>query len=197
MQLPDVPNLGNCRLTGRLDRLWSDGRVDVGFVRVGRRSELDLWIRHLVLCSLVEEGASIVPRSVFVGRTESKKSEERVVLLQQVQDPKTHLARLFDWAWGASMVPLPFFPRTSRAFAKDHLAGKSDQAWRKANQTFFGGDTVNFMIPEIEEDLEMARVWEGASPLETPAPFPVRFSFEELALEFFEPFFRAREVDRE
>ncbi len=197
LRLDGVVDSGEALLVGRLDRLWSDGRVDVGFARLGRTTELDLWIRHLVLCALAEGDGKLTPRSVLVGRPERKNPNERVVLFGKVEAPRRHLSRLFEWAWSVRQAPLPFFPRTSRVFAEKFLNGKVEQAWNAANQSFLGGESMNFVKPEALEDLEIARLWEGASPLEARSPFPVRFRFEELAALFFEPFFEAREVQEE
>jgi len=196
LEFDAVADLGRCRLVGRLDQLWPGGRVELGFSKVGRRGELELWIRHLVLCALADGGRDVVPRSIFVGRAESKKSDDRVVVFERVSDPKIHLARLFEWAWSAAEAPLPFFPKTARVFAENALAGKPDLAWRKAHQRFDGGDDSNFVLPESEEELEYARLWEGWSPLNSAGSLPVRFHFEELATQFFEPLFEAREVHR-
>jgi exodeoxyribonuclease V gamma subunit len=197
LDLEAVAGLGHCRLIGRLDQLWPGGRIELGFSKIGRRAELELWIRHLVLCAIVDGGADVVPRSIFVGRAESKKSDDRVVVFERVRDPQTHLARLFEWAWSAVHAPLPFFPKTAWAFAEKAIAGRNAQAWRDAYQKFEGGDSLNFALPESEEELEYARVWEGLSPLESVGKLPVRYRFDEIAKQFFEPLLTAREVHRE
>ena len=197
LSLDAVPGLGRCRLVGRLDQLWPGGRIELGFSRLGRRAELAFWIRHLVLCALVDDGADVMPRSVFVGRAESKKSDDRAAVFEQVSNSKLHLARLFEWVWSTANAPLPFFPKTAWAFAAKAIAGNSDQAWRAAHQRFEGGEGLNFSLPESEEELESARIWEGWSPLASTGRLPVRFRFEELTLQFFEPFLEAREVHRE
>jgi len=197
LELDDVVGLGRCRLVGRLDSLWPGGRVELAFSKIGRRPELELWIRHLVLCALVDRGADVAPRSVFIGRAESKKSDERVVVFERVSDPQLHLARLFEWAWSAADTPLPFFPKTAWAFAPKAIAGKSDQAWRLAHQKFEGGDSQFSGPPESEGELEIVRIWEGWSPLDSNGSLPVRYEFESLATQFLEPLLEAREVHRE
>jgi exonuclease V gamma subunit len=177
--------------------LWPEGRVELGFARIGRRAELELWIRHLVLCAIADRRTDIIARSIFVGRAESKKSQDRVVVFERVHDPQTHLARLFEWAWSAEHAPLPFFPKTAWAFAERAIAGKEGPAWREAHLKFEGGDTQNSALPESEEELEYARVWEGWSPLESVGKLPVRYRFDEISKQFFEPLLAAREVHRE
>jgi exodeoxyribonuclease V gamma subunit len=192
----DVAGLGQCRLTGRLDRLWSESRVQVGIGRVGRRAELDLWIRHLFLCAL-ESGGDRPSRSVLVGRPENAKSIDHVVDFEPVADARVHLARLFDWAWSTNSAPLPFFPKSSRAFAEKAADGKLDQAWRAAHQAYHGGDATQFVMPESEEELEYALLWEGVSPLDNAPDIPTRFRFDALASEFFAPLLAARKVHAE
>lgn len=197
LDLEGVAGLGRCRVVGRLDQLWPGGRIQLGFSRIGRRAELGLWIRHLVLCALAEDGVEVVARSVFVGRAESKKPNDRVVVFERVDDPRAHLVQLFEWAWSAEISPLPFFPKTAWAFAEKAIAGKDDLAWREAHQKFEGGDSSNFSMPESEEELEYARLWEGWSPLESVGLLPVRYRFEDLAIQFFKPMLAAREVHPE
>ena len=96
-----------------------------------------------------------------------------------------------------TLRPLAFFPKTAWAFAKPALAGKSESAWRAAYQQFEGGDSQNAGLPESEEELEYARIWEGTSPLDSAGARSSGYSFEDLAKEFFAPLLEAREVHRE
>lgn len=185
------------QLVGRLDQLWPGGRVQLGFTRIGQRGELELWIRHLVLCTLVERGdepEKIEARSVYVGRTASTDTDDRVVVFEAVPDARIHLGRLCAWADQASRRPLPFFPRASRAFAEKAIEGKADQGRRDAQLQFEGGDGWNALVPESQQELETARIWEGWSPLSSDRELPVAIHFEPLAEELFEPLLAAREV---
>ncbi len=189
-----VEGLGLCRLRGQLDRFWADGRVEVDFRRIAGRSELEVWIRHLFLCACVEDGAAREPRSVLVGRAEKKGGGEQVVVFERVTEPREHLARLFAWAWSADRSPLPFFPKASRKFAIAATEGKFDQAWRNAEETYHGGDSGAWRMPEADEGLEHARLWEGVSPIGRLGDLPLAFRFDAMADEFFRPFLEAREV---
>ncbi|MEE8166216.1 MAG: hypothetical protein V3T64_11645, partial [Myxococcota bacterium] len=194
LTLHDVHSLGTARISGLLRDVGPNGLVRIDFARIGRRSELEFWIEHLVLCALVEQGADFEPRSLLVSRVESRRKSDRVVIFKAVPDAHRELAQLFEWAWSVDRAPLPFFPNTSRAFGRRWAQGNLDQAWRDAHQSFYGGDSREFDFPESEEDLELARVWEGALPLESVSDQPVLFRFEALAQRFFEPFLEAREV---
>jgi exodeoxyribonuclease V gamma subunit len=193
-----VDGLGDCELSGRIDRLWTDARIAVGFARVGRRSELDVWIRHLFLCACVEAGHSAPNESVLIGRSEDKKKLERVVRFGPVANAREELARLFAWAWSAAGSPLPFFPKASRKFASK-AATDRDQARRDAVAAYHGGDSTRFIMPESQEELAHERLWEGTDPLsdgDVDAPdLPFEHRFEDLAERVFAPLFAARETD--
>jgi exodeoxyribonuclease V gamma subunit len=194
LRLDRAGSPGGSRITGRLDRLWPGGRIASDFSRIGRRAECDVWIRHLVLCALVEDGLALTAESLLVGRPETG-SDERVVLFGPVADPRPLLAQIFDWAWSAADVPLPFFPRTSRKFAEHKVAGKVDQGWRDAYLEFGGGDVAWGPTPEGAA-LEIQRVWEGVSPLESGDAGPVPYRFDGVAEAFFRPLLEARRVLR-
>ncbi|MFP6655091.1 MAG: hypothetical protein VCB25_05655, partial [Myxococcota bacterium] len=115
-------------------------------------------------------------------------------VFEAVADARQHLTHLFSWTSAEPTGLLPFFPRSSWEFATRAIDEKIASAWREAHQTFDGGDGFNRMTPESQEELETARVWEGWSPLDSTGSFPVRLRFEELAMSFFEPLIKAREV---
>ena len=189
-----VQGLGEVTLTGELDGLFAEGRLAVSFTRIGKRGELDVWIRHLFLCACAEEGLNAAPRSVLVGRSEKKGKAERVVEFAPVDDAKAQLVSLFEWAWKSESAPLPFFPGASRVFAT--AAEKDeDQAWRNAHHAYHGGDSSQGM-PEADQDLDDRRLWEGWAPLEPGGELPVDYRFDALAKAFFGPLLASRSVVR-
>lgn len=197
LDLPLDPESGGGdapRILGRLDQLWSGGRIATDFARIGGRAECDVWIRHLVLCAMVERGAALTPESVLVGRPASG-ADEQVVVFGPVENARALLARLFGWAWQASNAPLPFFPRTSRKFAELAIADKLDRAWRDARFQFEGSDSA-FGPPPEGAALEIQRVWEGVSPLEAEDATTEPTAFDVLAEGFFGPLLEARRVLR-
>jgi len=189
--------LGPARIRGRLDDLWPAGRTRLDFARVGRIGELELWIRHLVLCALIEEGLGCGPRSVLVGRPASSRENQRIVAFGPVEAPHEPLAMLFEWAWSVELAPLPFFPESSRRYAEN--ASKPELAWREAAGELFGRETASRTgrSAELERDLESQRIWEGGSPLEQLDDRPLLFEFDELARSFFEPLLAARKDSSE
>lgn len=186
------------RIVGRLDDLWPGGRIRIAFARVGRQAELDLWIRHLVLCALVEQGLGLTPRSVLVGRTADARSSDHVVVFERVPEARSLLTRLFEWARGADEAPLPFFPRSSRAFAERAREGNLDGARREAHKIFEGSDGFDAGMPsEREAELAAELLWEGMSPIDGGGIGPLDLHFDVLAEAFFEPLLAARKEARE
>jgi exodeoxyribonuclease V gamma subunit len=195
--LEGAEELGPARIRGRLDDLWPAGRTRLDFARVGGAGELELWIRHLVLCALVEEGLGCGARSVLVGRPASGRTGKRVVTFGPVEGAREQLATLFEWAWSVESAPLPFFSRSSRRYAERR--SKPELAWREAAGELFGRETSSRHAPsaELERDLESQRIWEGGSPLERLDDRPLLFGFDELARRFFEPLLAARKDSSE
>ena len=137
------------------------------------------------------------PTAARTLRHRMTRSTEHVVVFGAEPEPGAHLARIFEWALSCERAPLPFFPKSSLAFAKPALEHKAEQAWRAAQQAYHGGDTGRFRTPEAEENLEQARLWEGISPLESTADSVLLFRFDRIATEFFEPMFAARKAHPE
>ncbi|MFK7898090.1 MAG: exodeoxyribonuclease V subunit gamma [Myxococcota bacterium] len=188
LALEGVPGIGAARLTGVLDSLWPEGRVQYAFSKIGKWRDLDLWIRHLALCACVKEGADLAPRSIGFGLPETKKANDPGrIALGHVDEPAALLGQLFDWAWSVDESPLPFFPRASKAFATKALDGKEEQAWRSAQEEFHGNVDQQSRRGEVDGDLEMERVWEGFSPVDHEMSGPSRFTFDALAMAIFRP----------
>ncbi len=198
LTLGNVPNLGEARLVGHLDSLWPAGRIQYAFSKIGKWRDLDLWIRHLVLCACVENGAELAPTSMGFGLPESDKASDlgRIVL-GKVEAPQMHLAQIFEWAWSVDESPLPFFPRSSKTFATYALDGKEEQAWRSAQEAFHGNADQSDRSAEGQEDLEMQRVWEGWSPVDHEASGPSRFAFDAIAKGIFKPLWEAQKAGSE
>ena len=56
------------QITGALRQLWPQAQVTAQYARIGKRSELGLWVRHLLLCWVGRDGYP--NQSVAVGRAE-------------------------------------------------------------------------------------------------------------------------------
>ncbi len=193
LELEPVETLGRAWLSGRLRELSPTGLLRVDFARLGRFGELALWLDHLVLCALVDQGLDVEARSQLVARPEGGDEVARVVVFERVADARERLATLFAWAWSADRQPLPLFPRSSAELVKKKgRRGGPDAAWQAAHRVYYGDEGSDFLWPESEEDLSHARVWEGLSPLESDSDR--RFHFDALTRAFFEPYLEARQV---
>lgn len=186
------------RIVGCLDRLWREARIEAEFGRLGGDRESMLWIRHLVLCALAQQGHDLPRESVGIGRPANsdprKKENHPVVVFTPVEAPLAILAPLFDWAWRVPDAPLPLFERASREFAETLFAKGATEpdAWRNARSVFEGRDDSGRRTPEALQSLEMMRVWEGSSPIERTGATGTSFGFDALARAFFEPLVAAR-----
>lgn len=194
LELPSARTEGRVVVVGRLDALWSEARVEADYGRIGQGREIDLWIRHLVLCALAQRGEALPRRSIAVGRPAGSSKSDRVVLLDAVAEPLAILGQLVDRAARAGEVPLPFFERTSRSFA-ERIARKPDKpadAWRAARSDFGGWDESGHHRAEADQELETGLIWEGIAPIARAESTGLPEGFDELALSLFEPLLKVR-----
>jgi exodeoxyribonuclease V gamma subunit len=163
------------RLTGSLDGLHATGRVEAGYGRLDARRELRLWLRHLTLCSLVQEGAldGVAARSWACGRDEGSAGEGGLLRLEPVPDARVRLEELVRLCLEGENAPLPFYPRAAHAYAKamavegrwelpdgpagTHLADGSGEALAAAAKAFGAG-----------RDEDAAAAWTERRDLDDP-----------------------------
>ena len=110
-----------------------------------------------------------------------------------VGDARAELARLLGWALESGDGPLPFFPETSRVYARGAEHDRA-QARRSANLEFLGsGAKGSGSRPESERELETVRLWEGRAPLSEAVPGVEGVDFAELAEAIYGPLLEARQ----
>jgi exodeoxyribonuclease V gamma subunit len=114
--IPIDLDVGGFRLYGTLRDVWACGQVSWGFSRLGRRHELALWLRHLVLQLTASAGAA--HRTILLGQP-TNDGEEVEARFLPVADAAGELERLIQLHERAAERPLPFFPETSRAFMRE------------------------------------------------------------------------------
>lgn len=188
----DLPTAGLVRLRGRLAGLTSQGRIVSGYRMRSAAAELDLWIRHLFLCACDPSSEGVALRSVLVGRLEkNSRRQEPVTVFAAVDDAHARLAELLEWALVGERIPQPFFPATARDFVEAADSGEAT-AWRKAHQTFSGGDDGGGRQPERQRERETELLWEGIQPIGTRPPVAGAASFDVLARGIFGPLLAAR-----
>ncbi|HWQ25848.1 MAG TPA: exodeoxyribonuclease V subunit gamma [Chlorobaculum sp.] len=120
--------LGGFRLYGKLERLTPASQL---FYRCAKMKETDrirTWISHLVLNAVVTDQPGETLLIML----------DRSVRYRAVEDAPTRLEKLLGYYWQGLMAPLPFFPKSSAAWAQK--SGKSDEerldaatkAWKEA-----------------------------------------------------------------
>ena len=108
--------LDGIALRGTLEQLWPDQQVAAQYNKVGRRSDLGSWVRHVVANYLAGPlGRSHLPtRSLLIGRSEA--GEPTCVWFAPLADPEAALRSLLHFIREASTFPLPVEDGPSRKF---------------------------------------------------------------------------------
>lgn len=113
-------HIGDIRLVGQLDSLWSQCRQEVTYSRPEGPRELLAWIQHLVLCH--QTPADYPRETLCIGRDKQAAS---VIRFRPVADTGPLLHELLRIYQLGQTQPLPLFPKSSRAYAKHRRAALS------------------------------------------------------------------------
>lgn len=190
------------RITGALRHLWPQGQVHYQFSKLGGRSELRLWIYHLVLNWQRQPGYP--DQSFLVGRTDKKGRPARVQFLP-VENAGSVLRSLLELYWFGQAAPLLLFAQASRTYA-EHVHHSQAEAVEKARQAFRGND---FRSGDLSNPY-VSQVFAGTNPLD-PAfrfganvtvpstrqqPVPLPAAFTAVAAAVFGPLLAHRQVMR-
>jgi len=188
------------RITGVIGNLWPAGQVEWTYSRLGGACELRLWIRHVVLNWAARE--TVTHTSILIGRP--AKNEGPVCLrFRALEDPEAILRQLVALYRRGQHCPLPFFPRSSRAYAEVLLSSDGDPGRaRAAAEKEFKASRFAKVRAE-EEDPYVQQVFGNANPLNPACPLlsamevvdsPSNMrTFAEIAYTVFEPLLRHRE----
>lgn len=137
--LPTLPfelKFGRVFVRGELDQLYAERMVRGQYSNVERRSELRLWVRHLVLNYLAQHGSEEVPReTVLVGR---KQRAAVSVHFSPVIDARERLQQLCAFVEDAHAGAVPFTAGTARGFVTAALDDKARTTPLSAAATAFG-----------------------------------------------------------
>jgi exodeoxyribonuclease V gamma subunit len=162
-------------ITGQVEDLRQTGLVRYGLTRLKAKEMLRVWIAHLALnCTATASSATLIGKDL----TQS---------YPPIDNSAEVLRDLLEIYWQGLRAPLPFFPESSYAFAKQTLTPKGRAA-----------------------ALEKARAkWEGNPPFSRPEkvdPYwhlafrnmadPLGPEMQALALRVFEPLLRAQREEK-
>ncbi len=132
-------DIGGHRLVGRLTGLYPNGLVDYRYSRLGQRSEVGAWVRHLALCCAAPPG--IEARTRLVGR--GSNDGDAQVEFTAPDDPVALLGQLIALYAAGLRGPLPLFEKASRAYASAWSRAKGDDphpdALRAAAKEYVSG----------------------------------------------------------
>jgi exodeoxyribonuclease V gamma subunit len=138
--------LEGTRVVGVLRDLWPAGLVRVQFSQVGRRQEVGMWVRHLILNwaapAVYPRDSLLVGRAKTAGRSSAKKGPVAIVRFPPRADAPAILADLLGLFWRGQERLLPFFPKASRMFIEQLAKSGADeeQILESVNDKFMGLD---------------------------------------------------------
>lgn len=115
------------QLTGRLDALYSSGRVSFRPAKHKAKDLLQLWIHHLILN--LAQPRSIDPLSIHI-------ATDAIITLAPVDDPQKELHTLVKLFQQGLNEPLHFYPESSYALAS---AKKESTGMNKAHNSWYSG----------------------------------------------------------
>ena len=180
----------NFGLLGALTQVGRGGIVEYDVSRISGKHLLQVWIRHLCLCMSGDE-PRVEHRSVLIGKGEDEPS---ALVFRSVKKPIEHLAQIVRLYQEGCRRALPFFPKSSYAYAEKYLAlslsGEEEhsiiqEAISAANIQWNGSNWgANGQVPGEKEDLVIQRFYEDQEPFSLDAP-----EASTLALEVFRPIF--------
>lgn len=107
--LPVDLTLSGIRLTGTLEGLYPQGRIQMRFARRRAKDYLSAWIYHLVLCGSILNGRA--PVTTLVGA-------DGIARIQPVDRPDAFLSEILETFKEGLCRPLHFFPDLSLHFLK-------------------------------------------------------------------------------
>lgn len=155
-------------LTGSLDQIYGNVRLETSYGRLNASRKVALWIRHLALCASAD--APDAPQSVMVVRGSPRDSEGiELFSLAPVNEEQARalLQRLAQLAYLGRWVPLPFFPSTSEAYFAA-LSNPKKKLSEDEVIPFAFAQARKELFPEksgYRIDAAIAEVYRGGDPL--------------------------------
>ena len=178
----------NFGLSGALTQVEEGGIMECDVSTISGKHILQIWIRHLCLC-LSGDDSAVKYRSVLIGKSDN---EPAALVFEPVKKPIEHLTQIVRLYQVGCQRALPFFPKSSYAYAEKYLSlslteqeelSVIQEAVAAANKKWNGSDWgANEKIPGEKEDLVIQRFYEEQEPFSLDTS-----EAGNLALEVFKP----------
>lgn len=187
---------GAILLTGSLDNIYDDCRVEISYGKVNAKRMVALWVNHLAVCALGLD----IQESVLVGRGSPQAEKEAEILrlsALSAEQSRRELEKLSRLAISGLRRPLRFFPDVSFAYflAMEKASSTSadlehiSRALRKARE----------MFSSEAADLHVVELYRGRDPIfssqvsgEEDSLLHATANFRDLSDLIFAPFFAAQ-----
>jgi exodeoxyribonuclease V gamma subunit len=189
--------LDGVAIRGTLDELFECGQVRHHYNKLERSSEIEVWVRHLVLGWIAPPDH---PRaSHLVGRSQNDGPAH--VIFRPVDDAERRLRDLLDLYRLGRTTALPLFASSARTYATKLRAQTKkrtpeEQATLNAYESYRGSESGDFRRGERDEP-ELRLVFGAVDPLApgfSPSGDPeARDGFRALARRVFDPLLDHRE----
>jgi len=178
------------RLAGTIGSLWLAGRIMQRFGRLDGTRWIELWLPHLILEAVGWPGERGL--SFYFGRDGKKTGEDSVtrVVFGHVPDPAAILDQLMDIYLRGLSRPLPLFPKSGLAYAREwREGGQSDASARHARALEKAGREWRQdygEVPGENDDPYVRLAFPEDDPLAEPDS-PAALEFGRLSLTVFGP----------
>jgi exodeoxyribonuclease V gamma subunit len=183
--------IAGTRVTGALSDLWSQGQVRYQFSQLGRRHELHLWVRHVVLNWAAPPDH---PRDSFLVGRAAARGAPAIVHLRPLDDPAAVLSVLLALYWRGQQGPLPFFPQASRVYAERYREAKGAERERAALEAAAAGFGNSEPVPGEGYDEYVRQLYGSTDLLEVLEGIDDGLAqFAAAARAVFDPFLDHRE----
>lgn len=161
-------DISGFRITGHIQDCHHSQWTNLRYGATRPSDRLATWIQHLIICA--KGPLPVDYQSVFIGK-------DSVIRMTPVQNGVALLRELLEYYWKGLSEPLPFFPKTSFAYAWHCLEkGKPQgEALNKAAERWYGNEFVSGEAFDSYNDL----CFQAANPLDD--------RFAAIAMTIFEP----------
>ena len=184
--------VGESNLVGRIDELNDRSRVVLQFSRVGGKSEMSVWLNHLVM-NAAASALELPCETILIGRA-NKGSGAASIRFRAAPEALDILHGLLEVFREGIDRPVPFFIESGREFVECLEKRRSvDQALESARKIYrrdqpYSGEALDPYIDQIFSALDPfdpGQRWFDDRPLAT--------EFQSVSRRIFEPLLRHRE----